>query len=900
MNPDNAERNFTTSLIAALYGKDPTPTAEEVNEFAQKLADLSGFKGDIQNSVVDAMIAIDTRMGRGVSLVGEAPHDEEWVRKRDIEWTYSESYERYLREQGWPGTLVETLSDVGLRILGHVQDPMSTGSWDRRGLVIGHVQSGKTANYLGVVGKAADAGYKFIIVIAGIHNNLRKQTQERIDEGFIGRSSDPTKHREEIGVGTFFPEYPHPVTITNIHSDFNKSTASKSGWQINDFRRPVILVVKKNVTTLRALHGWLADLNAKDGVIADVPMLMIDDEADNASINTNKPELDPTQTNSWIRQIVGLFAKTCYVGYTATPFANIFINPDAYDERARDELFPKDFIYCLDAPNSYFGPQKVFLDEDSSKRVLEVIEDAEDVLPLSHKKGDLVVSLPKSLYEAIDTFFLARAIRNLRGQAKRHCSMMVNVSRFTDIQKEVKAHILSYEKRVREAVLANAGLPLPSHEHNNYMARLRNTFESAYLGCQHTWADVRTALPTVFENLKLFVINSNSDEALDYKKYEDDGDALTAIAVGGLSLSRGLTIEGLCVSYMYRNTSMYDTLMQMGRWFGYRPGYEDLCRVFLSQDSIDWYEHIAEKTEDLRQQIRRMRQFNLTPKQFGLYVESHPANLLITAANKMRHGEERTLRQSLTGQLIETHFVPDFSEINRKNEELIAKYWQQGFSAEKIEPTDKGWILRDVSVTTIHEFLVQFNVSPEMEVEMEAARSYLREVAEKYPTGDVLLISVKENGQDEEALKLGSQMRPSAGKYPKDPDVWEKSDTRAWRLSKDRVASRGDERLGLDTDQINEAVQFAITMKRDDPSIKSDKPSDVHYRHIRKKPLLMVHVLSALGDDNNVARVPALGISFPFGDFFKTVKVVVNKVYVSQMVTSHDDDPDDEDDYDSA
>ena len=365
------EKNFTSFLIQGLKGKfpdsEPAPTREQIEEFAGMLRDIWDYEGSLTIPIEEALVTIDSRMGLGVSLIDiEADHDEDWLFKRDdINWLYSNVYERYLKEEKWSPTVVQSLSDVASKILGHLQDPVSEGIWDRRGLVIGHVQSGKTANYMGVIARAADAGYKFIIVIAGIHNNLRKQTQERIDEGFVGRSSDP-EDRGLTGVGQIIQNYPCPATLTNIYSDFNKATANQSGWRINDFSKPIVLVIKKNVNTLDALHHWLKELNAQgDGRISDVPMLMIDDEADHASINTNKPELDPTETNTKIRRILGLFDKSCYVGYTATPFANIFINPDAYDDEAYGELFPRDFIYCLDAPNTYFGPDKVFLDEEN-------------------------------------------------------------------------------------------------------------------------------------------------------------------------------------------------------------------------------------------------------------------------------------------------------------------------------------------------------------------------------------------------------------------------------------------------------------------------------------------------------------------------------------------------------
>lgn len=882
------ENSFIATLTAAVGDNDPPLTEEEVRLKAVQMAAILNFGGSVENAVHQALISIVTRMGQGVSIIDTtAQHDEEWVRKRNLTWTYSDAYERHLRQSGWSAQMVQALSDVSLRILGHLQDPSSDGAWDRRGLVIGHVQSGKTANYLSVVSRAADAGYKFIIVIAGIHNNLRKQTQERVDAGFIGRSSDPAQKHKKIGAGIFSETYPHPATLTNVLNDFNTRTANNSGWKINDFSKPIILVIKKNVSTLKALHGWLFELNAQRGQISDVPMLMIDDEADNASINTNKPDLDPTKTNEWIRKILGLFDKSCYVGYTATPFANIFINPDAYSEAARDELFPRDFIYSLDPPSSYFGPDKVFLEQSSSDRTLRIIADCEDLIPSSHTKDDTVEDLPGSLYEAIDDFLVGRAIRNLRGQAHMHCSMMINVSRFVDIQRQVRTLVASYIRHMQDAVLANYAVP-GSESTSTYVKRLFESYEREFSACGESWQRVKAALPEVFTNLRTFVINSKSDESLDYTKYEEDGQSLTAIAVGGLSLSRGLTIEGLTVSYMHRNTSMYDTLMQMGRWFGYRPRYEDLCRVFLTQDSVDWYAHIAEKTEELRSQIRRMRRDGLTPRQFGLYVESHPDRLLITAANKMRHGKPMEFDKSLSGQLVETHIVPESTKINEANEQLITEFWISGFGGV-VGQSDKGWWIQDADIEQVIQFLTRFDVLPgAMEIEKRAAITYLQDIAAEHPKADVVLISVAGTDEDASQHRLGYQRRwTSATKLEAE---------KAWRMSKDRVASRGDERIGLTPSQIGRAEQHALEDHIEDER-RSGKPSDAHYREVRKKPLLMVHVLG-LGTEAKILRAPAFGVSFPYGNDFRTVKVVVNKVWMDQMLGSINDNPDDEEDYD--
>ncbi|OOE40046.1 endonuclease [Salinivibrio kushneri] len=874
-----AKKNFTVSLITAAKTRwsEYVPKREEVDALAVDLAKVLGLdEGDAISCAKEAYYEIDSRMGLGVSLVDpEATHDKEWVYKRkDIEWYYSDAYEKHLKKEKWSPTVVQSLSDVGTKILGHLQDPTSPGVWDRRGLVIGHVQSGKTANYLGLVAKAADAGYKFIIVIAGVHNNLRKQTQERVDEGFVGRTRVEDKWKI-VGVG--HDDYPHPATLTNIYADFNKRTADHSGWSINDFSQPVILVIKKNVSTLKSLHRWLDELNSKGhGKIKDVPMLMIDDEADNASINTKKEDTDPTQTNRRIREILSLFDKSCYVGYTATPFANIFINPDAYgDEQLREELFPRDFIYCLDAPTTYFGPDRVFLDEDSSDRILETIDDAENYIPFVHKKDFDVQDLPPSLYRAIRQFVVVKAIRKIRRQDEKHCSMLVNVSRFVDVQKLVRTHISVYLKKLKEAIKANYLMPDSVSQKNENMEKLKQVFEAGFNDADVSWEELKRALYDAVESIRTFVVNSKSDEPLDYKKYERDGHGLTAIAVGGLSLSRGLTIEGLCISYMYRNTRMYDTLMQMGRWFGYRSGYDDLCRVHLPQDSIDWYSHIAISSEDLRDQVIQMRLDGLSPKDFGLYVMSHPDTLLVTAANKMRSAESITVRQNYSEKAVESDILPNERSINDFNQRLIAEYWKENFGVEdrKILPTvgGKGWYLGDVDTNKIVEFLNQFKCSPKTSEKRNFALKYLNSIINKYACSDVALVSEKP-GTLEHDYTLSPRTRRA---------TFVKGESN-WRVNQARVGGR-HEHYGLSQEQRDAAMEKAVAdAKEKGRDIK--KPADRYYRVERNKPLLIIYNLNLVDGDNENVSVPAFVLSFPKVDYFHTVSVVANRVYLEKSI----------------
>lgn len=878
------QSNLVVLLQALFAGNEPPPTISELTDAAKSFALRKGYEGDIESVVEEVWQSLCLEVGLGESLIDTTQkHNENWVAEElpDCDWTYTRAYAKYLAKERWSPTVVNNLRDVSENILGLLSNPASHGCWRRRGLVIGHVQSGKTANYLGVVTRAADAGYKFIVIIAGIHNNLRRQTQERVELGFVGKTSDPNGSRAKIGVGLEYPDFPHPVTLTNLNDDFKKATASTSGWEINDFSKPIVIVIKKNVSTLNSLYNWLKELNAKgSSTISNVPMLMIDDEADNASINTNKPDLDPTQTNFMLRMILQLFEKSCYVGYTATPFANVLINHEAYDEKAKEELFPKDFIYCLDAPTSYFGPQKVFLDEDFSPKVLRRIEDAKHILPLDHKRDHDLVNLPESMYEAINEFVITCVIRQLKGQQNKHSSMMINVSRFVDIQFTVRGFVQEYIDKLRQAIKANHKLEEEYSSRNQFMCSLKNTFESEYLELGFDWQEIKKRLNVPFLSLKIVVVNSKSQDRLNYSDYPH---GLNAIAIGGLSLSRGLTIEGLCVSYMYRNTRMYDTLMQMGRWFGYRFGYEEACRIHLTDESIKWYGYIGDAAEVLRSQIKEMRRAGLSPVDFGLYINKHPDNLLVTAANKMRHGETIILEQNYSGTIQEMSVITADMATHDRNERLIRKYWKEGFGkgGECVLPCGKGWFISDVAVDKVFDFGYAFEVDKKIHWKKQAALDYLRLISESFERADVLLVSLKDKVATSDQFGLGAQDRTA--KYIEEENTW--------YINSYRVASKGDEKLGLEKEQVDAAKDFAETQNRD--------VIDLDYRLQRQKPLLMIHMLAIRKSKDSEISImaPTFGISFPSGDYGKSVEVVANRVWL-QSEMGFMDNPDEEDDYD--
>jgi len=903
-------KEFLVKTLAHIDDLDRPQIQAEIEKYTGSL-NINISNTDMRNVCKYIEEKLICNMNEGVALIDNtAVHDTDWPHKRDIAYNYWDDYKNFLLNEGWSPRIVNTLGDVTDKILGLLRDPNDDNEKDRRGLVIGHVQSGKTANYIGLLTKAADAGYKFIIVIAGIHNNLRQQTQQRIDMGFTGRDSTPDSRRRLIGVGLINRNRKFPVSLTNTSRDFTKYIANQLGADLRGFSQPVIIVIKKNVTTLKNLYSWLKDSNTNGREqITNVPMLMIDDEADNASINTNKQDIDPTRTNKEIRCILKLFKKHCYVGYTATPFANIFINPDSETEMLQDDLFPRDFIYCLDAPTNYFGAQRVFLEEKENKKIIAKIEDAESCIPLSHKKDFEVTELPSSLKVAIQTFIVAKAIRILRGQADKHMTMMVNLSRFVNVQQQVKELISYYLNKLKPEIRYNHSLPSGVALNNTGMKALKSAFDKFYSEIEENWEDVQKKLAEALDSIRVYVINGKSDEALDYKKASDSRESLTAIAVGGLSLSRGLTLEGLTVSYMYRNTKMYDTLMQMGRWFGYRPHYDDLCRIWLSDESAGWYEYIAEATEELRLHIKQMQRDHLTPKEFGLCVRGHEGALAVTAANKMRSTETRELQVSFNGELKETYILSSDNTAKTENQDAVRSLFTKLMEAARTElkMADKSIFFGSVNWEYAHDFLQQFHYHRARESDKMAVIEYLKRIAGRYPKVDIAFISLREVKAERPAFELGygydiiCQER-SVGTKAGTEEIKEAPNGGGYYVTnKQRVASRGAESIGLSDVQRKKAEEIA-RMDNGNKDVKNI--ADKYYRQVRGHPLIMIHILDLIHQPAGAAKpklllaqVPAVSVAFPEGDYDIKIKYVVNPTWLKLHAPEDYDGPD-EDDFD--
>ena len=840
-------------------------------------------------------------MGSGHALRGASY--EPWLdrARQDIDPYYWTRYEQHLLQQEFPRRVVSSLHRVTDQIVGLLQDPRREGPWDRRGMVVGHVQSGKTANYVGVACKAADAGYRVIIVIAGIHNNLRQQTQQRVDAGLIGvdTSQGLAENRagRTVGAGRYDSSR-RPAAFTHATRDFNRATADGVNIPLKDLKEPAVFVIKKNAHTLRNLLRWLQVHNRRHNTSRiEEPLLIIDDEADNASINIKKYRDEVSTINGLIRDLLRLFQRSCYVGYTATPFANIFIDPDDEDEMVGHDLFPSDFIVSLDPPDDYMGPKSVF--GDDTVPVVRHIEDNEDLLPLRHQIDWQVHDLPSSLKTAVRAFVLARTIRVLRGQVKTHHSMIVNASRFVRVQGQIRDLLHEFVEEVRRSLSVHGGKPAAIADRIPEIRALRDVFEAEYAASRVQWGDVLAGLFESASAIDVLVVNSTSRDALDYRPYTE---GRSVIAVGGFSLSRGLTLEGLTASYFLRNSMMYDTLMQMGRWFGYRRGYGELCRIWMTREAEAWYAHIAEATEELREDLVRMEQEGGTPRDFGLRVRSHPTSLIVTARNKMGSSRHVPVSVGLANKLIETTWLTrdqTAQDVNRRTARALV----DSLTAAGAEPTKDpyaghGRVFRSVSVDFVLDFIQAFQNDP-------TSSGTAREPVMEYIAGgrraelaswDVFFPSVNPEGNDVTVDRtlgfvVGCQER-SVGRPRGGTHRGRNLRNSMMVTSRQRVGSRGMERVGLAAEQVREAEAAHNEERREGERKPTSNYPDRIYRARRDRPLLVVHLL-ALKDGGEVVSDPvvAYSISFPrTGREQRTVEYMVNTIwYQDQFGTEADE-----------
>lgn len=832
-----------------------------------------------------------------------------WIneKKGSTTWNFWNRYRDYLEiEKNFSDTVINHLDRLTDRTLDGLFDPTVPGIISKKGLVVGQVQSGKTSNYTGLICKAADAGYKMIIVLAGVHNNLRSQTQLRLDEGFLGFDTQHERAFREnnmwIGVGRI-DQNPIAHSLTSSLSDFNIGAANAIGINFN-IPQPIIAVVKKNGRILDRLLQWLsAQAVVVDGrrVIRNKSLLLIDDEADNASINTRPDNDGTTRINGLIRDILRMFDKSGYVGYTATPFANIFIPIE------EDELFPRDFIINLPVPSNYVGPDKIFgfqlvEDDEASDNVLPIvhrIDDYHNFLPerAGHRDNNpLQNEVPNSLKRAIKCFIVTCAVRRLRGQVNVHNSMLVHTSRLVALQAQIKTLVENVFDFYRRGIAMN----IPS-----IIEEMRETFETdeenyrSYATTSqlilnsrltdidpyvqvHEWVEVLEHLKEASSRIQVKEINGGSADALNYFDHKN---GLSVIAIGGNKLSRGLTLEGLSVSYYLRASQMYDTLMQMGRWFGYRPGYVDLCRLFTSRELNEWFCHIALASEELRSEFDYMADVvGSTPEQFALRVRTHPGVLQISASNKIRRAEE--VRITWSGRLIESYELNKNPAIIRKNLDNTVSF-VNSLGSQFVKGSNH-YLWNNISIDKVKQFLSGFEIYDNLK--SAAPLNLIKFIDFKYRSNELqswnIGLITKQQGTP---FQVNENVNINLIERTQD----DKSTDELYFIRKSHIISPDDEFIDLDEAERAQAKEASTQLWRAKKGVTVGEPKRLNGEWVRnkiRKPnkvLLLLYFLDPTGAGLPESSNPIVGfaISFPGTDRDDAVTYAVHSQLLQNFNT---------------
>ena len=844
--------------------------------------------------------------GEDMAVTDESEHSP-WVEKiaGDNDWMFWERYKRYM-EKKWTKKSVSNLNQTAENILNLLGNPQSKEPFKRRGLIMGDVQAGKTANYTALCAKAADAGYNDIIILTGMLEDLRKQTQKRMDTELTGIDSAClvlNKRKRYIGVGKYKDNKGTKKIIkpfTSSLDDFKASVLKNNLNDLTDFQSQLstLFVVKKNKSILENLAEWLARALKPGEEKLNRSLLVIDDEADNASPDTNKhdgdKEEDPTAINKGIRTILSLFRQTSYVGITATPFANIFINPDTSDDMIGDDLFPKDFIYALNkTPSDYVGAEKLFLDEAFAKEHIRIIEDVEDYeddtefppggvqnwFCYGHTKDDeLPDRLPDDLTEALNYFLLVNAIRDVRHDSRKHRTMLVHTSRYTNIHDQTGEHIKIWLDDIKSMLRAYASKKMTDAERDEIpeFKALHDIFDKENMGEKDhiRWSTVcKRYLKAAVEPIQVRVRNSNSTESLDYASYKD---GMRVIAVGGSSFSRGLTLEGLCVTYFYRRATMYDSLMQMGRWFGYRQGYEDLCRVWLSRSEIKWFTATTIAAKELKDEIYFMQRNHQAPKDFGLKVRRDPntVGLMITAHNKMNDAHGYRIPVSLDGKFLETPRLKTVEVAG--NMRLVKNFISQLIATEREPQGNQPYFWRGIAKLKVADLVNQFKTSRwHLSYQGEKLAEYIASKMDDEPW-DVYIPQVA-NADDHFLLETADEKLtinlPTRKIEVKKEDI----EISGHNL---KVGSGGTAKIGLSDDAIAAVKSKWEREHNSEPSDNAYMKTEMNGK--KRRPLLVLYFVSVKKEGNHPQVpdvLPALGVGFPGdGNPNQYIEYWINKI----------------------
>lgn len=691
-------------------------------------------------------------------LMGDAGRPD-WLRGIDrATWYYWPTLRQYLLTlKGWDSTALRSLDDNSDRILRQLAPP-TTERFDVRGLVLGFVQSGKTANFTAVIAKAVDAGYRLVIVLSGIDNGLRRQTNIRLKRELVGYADDRPNAVRRPPMGRQW----HEFTTDEFHGDFRPGNVNHAALQ---GAQPVLLVVKKNGHVLRRLINWLRSSPAE--VRRTLPVLIIDDEADLASVDTagtyqtaedpadpDDPDYEPpSRINGQIRELLGLFERRAYVAYTATPFANILIPHDTEDPQVGNDLYPRDFIVDLPRPPGYFGAEEFFgrMDSATGARVegLDIIQEVTDADIVTLSRG----LISESLDEALLDFIIAGAARAQRGDGDLPATMLIHTSLLTMVQAHLRQIVSNHFDEIRDEWRYQRDHGVRDRFRTRWDTAFRPLTRSIHMNRDVPFEVIEPHIGPFFEAVQIREINSRTGEVLDY----DREPSLKAIAIGGNKLSRGLTLEGLLISYFVRRSVSYDTLMQMGRWFGFRAGYEDLTRIYTTAELAGWFSDLAFVEHRLREDIEVYESQGLTPHQVGMRIWQHPV-MQVTAPLKRRFASNIIIAQSYALTIEQTFKFP-----LRRPEDLAVQAEENRLAVRDIVPRfgapdgtrsdNQGPVWTGVSAEVILEFLGNYRVDSEARsISLPLIRAYIERLAD---AGELVRWTIAVRGRESLDQRLG-------------------------------------------------------------------------------------------------------------------------------------------------
>lgn len=911
----NSARLIAHTLLSHAKQNDEITDEIILNIIDRVASTMTSVGQEIDKRELFEILVADFSIGKG-SITEMNGDITPWLysRKDDINWELWSRYKSYMHEKD-PSFPINDLDDFTDKILDKCYNPKESGSWDRRGMVVGHVQSGKTSNYVGLINKATDAGYKVIIVIAGTISSLRRQTQERIDEGYIGKSSSAyiNNYGENkiIGVGKYKVDTDiYSLTSsfyrTGDEGDFNQGIANRLNIPIG--KNPVVFVIKKNKSILENLIDWFSkDSNIRvingQPKLFDVPALIIDDEADAASVNATKDINDIKTINKLIRTLLNVFDQNTFVGYTATPYANLFIPQDYNDELTTivkgktyfigEDLFPKDFIINIIAPKNYIGAAKIFGLENPitgvSHEPLNVFRVIDDYDPPFFKtinknnKDNLPEYLPESLETAIKSFILTCAIRRLRGHEKKHNSMLVHVALYVKWIDRVALLVNERMKDFKNYISANDSQFLNELEKlytNDFLPTTENVIENIdYKDSRiqlHDWDSVKAELKKAASKIDVRAVHGtrsttnleyhNIDE-IDYSRYED---GLSVIAVGGGRLARGITLEGLSTSYYLRTTRMYDSLMQMGRWFGYRPGYVDLCRLYTTETIYEWFNHITMATEEMRHDFDEMTTRNLKPKDFTLKVRNHHGLLAITSVAKLFWAQN--ISMSFSGSNPQTYLLlKDQKTIFSNFNNLKNLFERLGFPKDENIITKRNKVryllYRNVQIELLTDFIENYKINiPSINNQVISDYIKNQELNKNIKEWNICIVS----NTSEKALLYDEGV-------VKKPENRTEYDTQKYTLSADgkeielvcsvRNQTEYSELYKITKNQIDDVVDRQVDLlENGNGSIKERRANE-------GKGLLLIYALDERGTTNVDNGIPIVGYSLHFPKIENEVQV---------------------------